>query len=634
MTDTIELSGRTFGGFVLREKIGEGSFGVVYCCEQPLLGRQAVVKVLHPKLHRDDVSVQRFLREAQLASRLDHPYAAHVYAFGVEDHDGLLWIAMERVQGVTLKSWLRDHGPMPLDRFVAFFERVAEVVQTAHERGIVHRDLKPSNMMVLERAGCLLPKLLDFGVAKLLDGLVLPEAIQDVLKYAFTTETAPDDVPKPRAARVGPSTVTGPWLPPQREGRSQLPSTTSGDSSSSQPEGRSRLTTDNATIGSPPYMSPEQWSNAVSVGAASDLYALAVVAFEALTGSRPFDGLSLADYADLHCRGKVPALGGAFAPALDHVLQRALAKRPEDRWGTALELARALHSASGIGPVPTDLPKIDERVRDVWLSRAPQPLAEAVAALDGARNAHDLRERVQELVRNLLRYLLAIAIASRAKVDDDPDAPELLELVRALGRRELTGEERLQLLRLLVRNERAHSLPELGELVTPDAEGNDALDPVLALYSIADHSGTDSAVRLRLRELLPRLNRLLHRTMVVFDYVFIVPRHGAGERWTGVRKQRREIATVLDGELADGHPLLLDQHGRVRVDLWPLAQVAMPSNGSDDELFVFEGRGRHGAQLIAAPRGITRDDSIAWAWVETHLIAEVELKSRIVGSPL
>lgn len=101
MTDTLDLAGRSFGEFVLRERIGEGSFGTVYCCEQPLLAREAVVKVLHPRLSHDAVSVQRFLREAQLASRLDHPYAAHVYAFGLEQHDCLLWIAMERVHGVT-----------------------------------------------------------------------------------------------------------------------------------------------------------------------------------------------------------------------------------------------------------------------------------------------------------------------------------------------------------------------------------------------------------------------------------------------------------------------------------------------------------------------------------------------------
>src|SRR5690348_7639389 len=155
------------GEFVLRERIDEGGFGAVYRCEQPLLGREAVVKVLHQRLRRNDVVLQRFMREAQLASKLDHPYAAHVYAFGVEKDDGLFWIAMEMVQGTTLDRWLDKNGPLPIDQFVPFFDRVAEVVQTAHERGIVHRDLKPSNIMVIERAGRLLPKLLDFGIAKL-----------------------------------------------------------------------------------------------------------------------------------------------------------------------------------------------------------------------------------------------------------------------------------------------------------------------------------------------------------------------------------------------------------------------------------------------------------------------------------
>ncbi|MBZ0238367.1 MAG: serine/threonine protein kinase [Deltaproteobacteria bacterium] len=171
-----DFIGRVVGGFVLRERIGEGGFGAVYRCDQPLLGRQAVVKVLHRALRANEVMIQRFLREARLASRLDHPYAAHVYAFGVEESDGLLWIAMELVDGVPLDRWLRDRGPMPLSDLVPFFERLAEVVHTAHERGIVHRDLKPSNVMVIERAGRLLPKLLDLGIAKLIDDKVGPSA--------------------------------------------------------------------------------------------------------------------------------------------------------------------------------------------------------------------------------------------------------------------------------------------------------------------------------------------------------------------------------------------------------------------------------------------------------------------------
>ena len=130
-----DLSGRRLGQFVLREQIGKGGYGVVYRAEQPLLGRDVVVKVLHTR-RRDDVAEARFRREAQLASRLDHPYAAHVYDFGVED-DGVLWIAMELVHGVTLAEWLKTRGPMPLDQLVPFFDCVAQVVHAAHKRGIL-----------------------------------------------------------------------------------------------------------------------------------------------------------------------------------------------------------------------------------------------------------------------------------------------------------------------------------------------------------------------------------------------------------------------------------------------------------------------------------------------------------------
>ena len=119
-----ELCGRTVGEFVLRERIGEGAFGAVYRCEQPLLGREAVVKVLHRRLRARPVMIQRFLREARLASRLDHPYAAHVYAFGVEREDRLLWIAMEMVHGTPLDRWLHDRGPLALAELVPFFERI------------------------------------------------------------------------------------------------------------------------------------------------------------------------------------------------------------------------------------------------------------------------------------------------------------------------------------------------------------------------------------------------------------------------------------------------------------------------------------------------------------------------------
>src|SRR5262249_4943139 len=164
-TEPADLTGRTLGDFVVREPIGEGGFGAVYRAEQPVLGREAVIKVLHGKLRTREHYAHRFLREARLASKLDHPYAAHVYAFGVEP-DGQMWIAMELVRGTPLDQLLVAQGPIPLERFVPLLDRICEVVHTAHEAGIVHRDLKPANVMVIARAGRLLPKLLDFGIAK------------------------------------------------------------------------------------------------------------------------------------------------------------------------------------------------------------------------------------------------------------------------------------------------------------------------------------------------------------------------------------------------------------------------------------------------------------------------------------
>src|SRR5262249_34702312 len=109
------MIGRTLGDFVIREKLGEGGFGVVYRAEQLTLAREAVLKVLHAKHRANNEVIERFMREARLASRLEHPYTAHVYAFGAEQ-DGLLWIAMEFVRGTPLDKILKTQGAVPLER--------------------------------------------------------------------------------------------------------------------------------------------------------------------------------------------------------------------------------------------------------------------------------------------------------------------------------------------------------------------------------------------------------------------------------------------------------------------------------------------------------------------------------------
>jgi WD40 repeat protein/serine/threonine protein kinase len=309
-----DLSGRTLGEFVLREQIGAGGYGAVYRCEQPVLKRDAVVKILHAGRRRNSTAKERFLREAQLASRLDHPYAAHVYSFGAED-DGLLWIAMELVQGITLGDLLKSRGPMPLEQFVPFFECVAQVVQAAHERGIVHRDLKPSNIMVIESGDRLFPKLLDFGIAKLNDDSEGSEAHDD-------DDDSVVDPPADSAATVR-IRVT-----PQRVQRTRTDS-----------KQAARLTRRGAVIGSAPYMSPEQWGDPCAVGPASDIYSLGCVAYEALTGRAPFTAANTDEYYQRHLRAEPPSLGNAFSPELDQVLQCALAKAPDARHASAPELA-------------------------------------------------------------------------------------------------------------------------------------------------------------------------------------------------------------------------------------------------------------------------------------------------------
>jgi serine/threonine-protein kinase len=613
-TRTEDLTGRNLGGFILRRRIAAGGFGAVYGCEQPLLGREAVVKVLHRELRRSDVIVRRFLREARLASQFDHPYAAHIYAFGIEEQDRILWIAMERVQGVTLTGWLKLHGPMPLGQFVPFFEHLSAVVQTAHDRGIVHRDLKPANVMVIERAGELLPKLLDFGIAKLLDNTNRPEEMLAInCPLLLATEDSADN----------PVTAV---RPPDK-------STVSDDPEPSHPDD-GRLTQDNHTVGSPPYIPPEQWSNAVTVGPASDLYALAVVAFEALTGRRPFQAQTMADYAELHYHGKVPPLGASFPPALDRMFQRALAKRPEDRWGTALELAAALRAASGIGTTRADLPRLDQDVRDAWLAEAPQPLAESMAELDDARNAYQARDIAKSLILTLVRYLLAMALAMNARSRDGGGDPALLELLRAMSHRVPSMDRRTRLLRLLVhrlaRSPGPPPVPELLDLLTPPPGGPDVLERIHALYA-ADHAITEEMARLQLLRLIPELSHLLRRATFVLDYLLVVPHNHAPERWTGRRCQPRTLAYLSGGELVDGHPMLLDREGRVCIDLWPLVQAVTPTEAAEPELLLFDCQGPHGALLIAAPSGFKYQDAIAEDWVATHVIAELESKTRMRG---
>jgi WD40 repeat protein/serine/threonine protein kinase len=343
----VNLSGRTLGEFILRKQIGEGGYGTVYLAEQPALEREVVVKVLRED-RADPEARERFLREARLAAQLRHPYAAQVYASGAADGGSLLWIAMERVQGVSLWDWLKQHGPMSPERFGPFFDRVCEVVHAAHQRGIVHRDLKSSNIMVVECGDRLSPKLLDLGIARgswmrrtelALEAGVDHDADVDVVDSGGDRDVADGDhdtdqdtCPDPDGGRTDRMPVR-----PIRAGRT-VPYYYSSRS-------RRRLTPPNATLGSWPYMAPDLWGGADLAGPEGDVYALGVVAYETLTGRLPFVADVAETYYELHCHAPVPPLGEGFPPALDAAIQGALDKNHRTRTASALELASNLGRA-------------------------------------------------------------------------------------------------------------------------------------------------------------------------------------------------------------------------------------------------------------------------------------------------
>ena len=589
------LVGRSLGEFVLRERIGEGGFGAVYRAIQPALDREAVVKVLHTRLHASKAASERFLREAKLASKLDHPYAAHIYAFGAEP-DGELWIAMELVRGTPLDQVLKLQGPLTLERLVPLLDRICEVVHTAHESGIVHRDLKPANVMVLARAGRLLPKLLDFGIAKGLattggGDLGTDETVSSVVDgnsdpFAATLDTPPG----------GSSPLAGPML---------------------------GLTVRGSIMGSPPYMAPEQWLDAGQVDARTDLYALGILAFECLTGKPPFMGHTITAIAQAHANDPVPLLGNRFPGALDRVLAKAMAKAPADRYPDALAFAAALRAASGIATETQPLPAIETAQRDLAVTGAPQPIAEAIAAFEASRNSYQARDALALVGRTIARYLGLLALACRSRVSGDDHASET---IRTLYRRSLTDKEWIQLARELTRpwiaRQDAYPIPELVGAFHDGSVG-EHLEAIVAMRDA--EAPTDDAMLALLDISVAHATLLLEALGFLRDYPLVVTTGGGyAERWMGMRRAQRATIAVRGKGLDAGCAALLDRDGVPVLTLAPLFQIAAPTPGAPLDLFMFEGRDRRGAKLVALPAGFEHHDDTLWDWFRAQLTGSLD----------
>jgi WD40 repeat protein/tRNA A-37 threonylcarbamoyl transferase component Bud32 len=560
------LVGRRLGDFQIVGHLGEGGGGTVYLAQQLSLGRPAVIKL---PLRRADSAphvVQRFLREARLASRLDHPYAAHVYAFGSEP-DGVKWIAMELVQGTPLDRLIAERGPLPLARFVPFFERLCEVVQSAHDQGIVHRDIKPQNVMVLTRAGRYLPKLLDLGIAKGLD------------------ETAPASADDDDA-------------------------------------GAAAITKTHGMIGSPRYMAPEQWVDAGAVGPAADIYALGILAWELVSGQPPFQATTLRGLAQKHARDALPPLSTALPPRLHEALARATAKRPEDRPATALELAAAVAVACG-AEAHAALPALDETLLEEVTLRAPRPIAETVGALATARNLHQALDGVDGAARALATWLAVLALASWSRTGRGRAPEDAAALLRRLRREALDAASWLALARALARPFAAeparHPLPALAAWLGGD--GAEQLARLLARRAEAHPDVDETRARQALLAGLTDLAAVLRQLAFLADWPLVVRRGDERELWMGTRRARR-APIAPRAALADGEVALVDADGAPLVRLTPLAQARAPMPGEALELFLLGGGGDAGARLVALPAGFEHADPEVWEWLRRELLGD------------
>ncbi|MGZ3424875.1 MAG: serine/threonine-protein kinase [Polyangiales bacterium] len=271
-------SDHTIGSFKLGRVIGRGAMGEVYEGQHVATREQVAVKVLLDHVLAQPEHVQRFYREAKIASTLTVPNVVKV--LGVADIDAPIpYIAMERLHGVDLADWLREHRRMSFGRLLSLIRQIGVGLDAARAAGIVHRDLKPRNVFLAKKGEGETWKILDFGVSKL---------------------TSDDN------------TLT-----------------------------RDRI------VGTPTYMAPEQIDRG-KVNHRTDLFALGIIAYRALTGRPAFSGDSEAQilYRVVHSMPPRPSELLSVTAEVDFVMAVALAKDPEDRFDSANELATALHAAS------------------------------------------------------------------------------------------------------------------------------------------------------------------------------------------------------------------------------------------------------------------------------------------------
>ncbi len=274
------------------KKLGEGGMGAVYLGEHVKMGRKSAIKVMTQAMSNDPDAVSRFNREAANAARLSHPNICQVYDFG-ETSDGLIYLAMEFIEGRSLSALVDAEGALPPARAANIVRQAADALQVAHDQTIVHRDIKPDNIMVVQaKDGSDVAKVVDFGIAKAVAG---DETGQKVTKTGLV-------------------------------------------------------------VGTPEYMSPEQLSGDKLDGR-SDIYSLALVFYKLLTGVLPFQADTSQETMVKRLTDDPEPLATArpdivFPEGLQKVMDRALARSVDQRYASASEFGRDVAAAAGALPLP------------------------------------------------------------------------------------------------------------------------------------------------------------------------------------------------------------------------------------------------------------------------------------------
>ncbi len=297
--------------YLIEEELGRGGSATVYLAQDLRHGRRVALKVLHSALGAA-LGVERFQREIRTHARLQHPHILPLYDSG--SAAGRLYYTMPYVEAGSLRDRLRRSGRLQPAAAVQLALEVASALAYAHRLGIIHRDLKPENIMLSPTGEAILA---DFGIAYALDQA--------------------DDA-------AGPDTPSGP-----------------------------RLTETGVTVGTPTYMSPEQAAGDEELTGRSDQYALAAVIYEALAAEPPFIGANaraiLARKLTTSPRG-LREVRSDVPEVVDRVLMRALARYPDERYGSMEEFARALAAGSPNLITPSAVARVAPEPRRVWRRRA------------------------------------------------------------------------------------------------------------------------------------------------------------------------------------------------------------------------------------------------------------------------